>query len=91
VTRNGSQDRRFEPLASRFSRLGVSFLRQCGLGATAFTVLFRYGDIEGDSGGWGLEMIGYVVRDGRLLSLRAAEWLMLLVGGALAGSPMLLF
>jgi hypothetical protein len=41
--------------------------------------------------GWGLAMIGYVVRDGRLLSLRAAEWLMLLVGGALAGAPMLLF
>jgi hypothetical protein len=36
-------------------------------------------------------MIGYVVRDGRLLSLQATEWLMLLVGGALAGSPLLLF
>jgi hypothetical protein len=36
-------------------------------------------------------MIRYVVNDGRLLSLRAAEWAMLLVGGLLAGSPLLLF
>jgi hypothetical protein len=36
-------------------------------------------------------MIGYFVSDGRLLSLNAAEWLMLLVGGLLAGTLMLLF
>jgi hypothetical protein len=36
-------------------------------------------------------MIRYVVNDGRLLSLRATEWAMLLVGGLLAGSPLLLF
>jgi hypothetical protein len=36
-------------------------------------------------------MIGYIVSEGRLLSLKASEWLMLLIGGALAGSLMLLF
>jgi hypothetical protein len=42
-------------------------------------------------GGRILAMIRYVVNDGRLLSLRATEWAMLLVGGLLAGSPLLLF
>jgi hypothetical protein len=42
-------------------------------------------------GGRVLAMIRYVVNDGRLLSLRATEWAMLLVGGLLAGSPLLLF
>jgi len=36
-------------------------------------------------------MIGYIVNENRLLSLKVAEWLMLLVGGVLAGSIMLLF
>ena len=36
-------------------------------------------------------MIGYIVNENRLLSLKATEWLMLLVGGVLAGSIMLLF
>ncbi len=36
-------------------------------------------------------MIGYIVSDGRLLSLQATEWLMLLVGGVFAGSLILLF
>ena len=35
----------------------------------------------GDSEPWGLIMIGNVVNDGRLLSLRATEWLMLVAGG----------
>ncbi|MGO9627527.1 MAG: hypothetical protein ACLPXW_00860, partial [Xanthobacteraceae bacterium] len=35
----------------------------------------------GDSEPWGLIMIGNVVSDGRLLSLRATEWLMLVAGG----------
>jgi hypothetical protein len=36
-------------------------------------------------------MVSYIVSNGRLLSLTAIEWLMLLGGGSLAGSLMLLF
>jgi hypothetical protein len=43
-----------------------------------------------DSGGGELTMIGNVVSDGRLLSLHAGEWLMLIVGG-LAGLLILMF
>jgi hypothetical protein len=54
-----------------------------------------FGQILGQNlavlGGRVLAMIRYVVNDGRLLSLRATEWAMLLVGGLLAGSPLLLF
>ena len=39
--------------------------------------------LYGDSELWGLIMIGNVVSDGRLLSLRAAEWLMLVAGGVI--------
>jgi hypothetical protein len=35
-------------------------------------------------------MIGNVISDGRLLSLRAVEWLMLIAGGVM-GSLILLF
>jgi hypothetical protein len=36
-------------------------------------------------------MIGYIVSEGRLLSLNASEWLILILGGALCGSVALLF
>jgi hypothetical protein len=36
-------------------------------------------------------MIAYLVSEGRLLSLNASEWLVLLVGTMLCGSLMLLF
>jgi len=36
-------------------------------------------------------MMAYVVGGGRLLSLKPFEWLMLLVGGMLCGSLLLLF
>ena len=39
--------------------------------------------LRGNSELWGLIMIGNVVSDGRLLSLRAAEWLMLVAGGVI--------
>jgi hypothetical protein len=40
--------------------------------------------------GCGTAMIGNVVNDGRLFSLQAGEWLMLIAGG-LAGSLILMF
>jgi hypothetical protein len=36
-------------------------------------------------------MMAYLVSEGRLLSLKPVEWLMLLVGGMLCGSLTLLF
>jgi hypothetical protein len=71
----------------------VPFLDQCDLCVTAFDVLFGYGpprlsrraDIGAEAG-----MIGNVMSDGRLLSLQATEWLILIVGG-LAGSLILMF
>jgi hypothetical protein len=36
-------------------------------------------------------MMAYVMSKGRLFSLKPFEWLMLLVGGMLCGSLMLLF
>jgi hypothetical protein len=33
---------------------------------------------------WGLSMIGNVTSDGRLLSLRGFEWLMLIAGGVVS-------
>jgi hypothetical protein len=47
--------------------------------------LSRRADIEAEAG-----MIGNVMSDGRLLSLQATEWLILIVGG-LAGSLILMF
>jgi hypothetical protein len=71
---------------------GDSFLR--GLSLWCGTSIL-WGRFSGQNlavlGGRVLAMIRYVVNDGRLLSLRATEWAMLLVGGLLAGSPLLLF
>jgi hypothetical protein len=68
---------------------GDSFLRGLWLWCRRFLGLI---DSRGRFlGGGVLAMIRYVVNDGRLLSLRATEWVMLLVGGLLAGSPLLLF
>jgi hypothetical protein len=43
------------------------------------------------TGHMGPTKMSYVVSEGRLLSLRATDWLVLLVGGVLAGVPLLLF
>jgi hypothetical protein len=71
---------------------GDSFLR--GLSLWCGTSIL-WGRFSGQNlavlGGRVLAMIRYVVNDGRLLSLRATEWAMLLIGGLLAGSPLLLF
>jgi len=77
------------PLISAIVR--ARFLDRCDLRATAFGDLVRHSAERVIHGAGGLPMIGYVVSDGRLLSLQAAEWLMLLAGGALAGSLILLF
>jgi hypothetical protein len=67
-------------------RLAIS--QSCRPRATAFKQSRVYVSI--DSGGGELTMIGNVVSDGRLLSLQAGEWLMLIVGG-LAGLLILMF
>jgi hypothetical protein len=65
------------------------FLDWCDLRVTAFDDLVRYGACR-SSMRVGTAMIGNVMSDGRLLSLQAGEWLILLVGG-LAGSLILMF
>jgi hypothetical protein len=90
----GARNRCTEAGGTRFfvcEPFGSAFLAECDPPATVSRAVFRYGAHTGDSSGWRLAMIGYVVRDGRLLSLQAAEWLMLLIGGTLAGAPLLLF
>jgi hypothetical protein len=77
----------------RLASRTVPFLDQCDLCVTAFDQFLRYGplrlshraDIGAEAG-----MIGNVMSDGRLLSLQATEWLILIVGG-LAGSLILMF
>jgi hypothetical protein len=73
--------------------IAVPFLDQCGPCATAFGEVFRYGplgSVIGRTLGRRLGMFGNVMSDGRLLSLQATEWLILIVGG-LAGSLILMF
>ena len=52
----------------------------------SFFVIVAYVTKEG----WGPQMISNVVNEGRLLSLQASEWLMLIAGGV-AGSLILMF
>jgi len=66
----------------------VLFLDQCDLDVTAFARFVGYVPPRGHGAEAG--MLGNVMNDGRLLSLQATEWLILIVGG-LAGSLILMF
>ena len=70
-------------------RLTAQFPLLCARPATASTDGIRYAVKTSILRQWGLQMIGYIVSEGRLLSLKGTEWLMLLVGGMLAGSLLL--
>lgn len=61
----------------------------CALQATAFSNGIQYVVRTSIYRRSGLQMIGYIVSEGRLLSLKGTEWLMLLIGGMLAGSLLL--
>ena len=52
--------------------------------------MVRFGSVIERTLGAEAGMIGNVMSDGRLLSLQATEWLILIVGG-LAGSLILMF
>ena len=80
---------RAEPdLGLRVGFVTVLFLDQCDLDVTAFPRFVSYGPLA--HGGVEAGMLGNVMNDGRLLSLQATEWLILIVGG-LAGSLILMF
>jgi hypothetical protein len=64
---------------------------ECNLPATAFTAGVRYRRSMLDFSVRAPAMMAYLVSEGRLLSLKPVEWLMLLVGGMLCGSLTLLF
>jgi hypothetical protein len=64
---------------------------ECNLPATAFAAGIRYVASMLNFQTRELTVMAYVVSEGRLLSLKPFEWLMLLVGGMLCGSLTRLF